>query len=371
MRKLIGLLVFLGCSTVLAGQTETAENDSTIYKVVEEMPRFPACEQLDTTIEVKNQCAQQMLLSFMYENIVYPLEARQKGNEGTVVLSFVVEKDGTLSDTKVVKDVGGGCGEEALRILNLMNPNNIKWVPGKHLGKVVRTQFNLPLKFKLEEAPAFAIVDGDSVWTKLDEPLEFIGGIEALQAHLAESIDYPKIGNDSCMLGNIDVRIRVDRKGFVRILDITDYNNLGFDFWYEAIDASTSTYGNWKPAVFEGAKVPAAYDINLTFLPTAETCKQTIEDYQKASGLVNEGAELYNAGQKEEGIAKMTEGINFFPDDANFLLVRGQAYLDMKNFSDACTDLTKVRQIALLNWFDSMLPIICKVSSSKEVDSQD
>ena len=325
----------VGFSVGLLGQDTTMDGDTTIYKVVEEMPRFPACEQLDTTVAVINQCAQQMLLSFMYENIVYPMEARQNGNEGTVVLNFVIEKDSTISNATILKDIGGGCGDEALRILNLMNPNNVKWIPGKHKGKVVRTQFNLPLKFKLEEAPPFSLIDGDSVWTTFDTPLEFVGGIEALKKYIAEAIDYPEIGNDSCLIGNIDVQIKVDRKGFVRILNITDYNDLGFDFWYEAIDASTGTYGKWNPAVFEGNKVPAAYDINLTFIPTAETCKPVVSNYDKASALVNEGAELYNGGKQEEGIAKMSEGIALFPNDANFLLVRGQAYLDMKNFNAA------------------------------------
>ena len=68
--------------------------DTTIFKVAEEMPRFPGCEHLDTTMAAKTQCSQASLLSFMYGNIRYPLEARQNGNEGTVVIGFVVEKDG-------------------------------------------------------------------------------------------------------------------------------------------------------------------------------------------------------------------------------------------------------------------------------------
>lgn len=86
------------------------------------------------------------MLKFIYDNIQYPGIARENGVEGTVVVQFVVEKDGSITDVKVIRDIGAGCGAEAMRVVNKMP----KWNPGKQRGRPVRVQFNLPVKFKLE-----------------------------------------------------------------------------------------------------------------------------------------------------------------------------------------------------------------------------
>jgi len=117
----------------------------TIYKVVTEMPRFAGCEDLETKPE-KMKCAQGKMLHFIYENIVYPAKARKDGIQGTAVISFVIQKDGSISDARIVRSIGGGCDEEALRVVNTM-PN---WIPGKENGEAVRVQFNLPIRFKLD-----------------------------------------------------------------------------------------------------------------------------------------------------------------------------------------------------------------------------
>jgi len=120
-----------------------------IFKVVEQMPRFPGCEDLGSDQE-KKQCAQKKLLEYIYANIKYPPIARENGVEGMVVVKFVVDKDGSISEPEVVRDIGAGCGEEALRVVRSMNDNNIKWIPGKQRGRPVRVQFNLPVKFQLQ-----------------------------------------------------------------------------------------------------------------------------------------------------------------------------------------------------------------------------
>lgn len=355
--KFVLLSIVLMASGVIFAQTEV---DTTIYTVVEEMPRFPGCEQLDTTIAIKHKCSEQSLLNFIYQNVRYPLEANQNGIEGTVVITFIVEPDSTISDAQIVKDIGGGCGLEAMRVVSQMNDIGVRWVPAKKDGKAVRVKYTLPVRFKLEEAPPYIMVGLDTVYTTLETPLEFTGGNDALRDYLGERVKYPASGNDSCSIGSIDVQILVMPDGKVRILDLTDFNDLGFDFWYEAIDASTSTFGKWIPATYEGRAVPSAYDLSLSFIPTAATCKDKIDRYEVAVNLANEGLDMYNAEEKEAGIAKITEAIEMFPKDAGFLYMRGQAYLDMNEFSAACEDLSQVRRIALVNWFDTILPIICK-----------
>ena len=120
-----------------------------IFRVVEEMPRFPGCEHL-ATMDERKACADKKMLQFIYDNIQYPAIARENGIEGTVVVRFVVETDGAIKHAEVVRDIGGRCGEEALRVVTLMNNMQQKWTPGRQRGKAVRVWFNLPVKFILE-----------------------------------------------------------------------------------------------------------------------------------------------------------------------------------------------------------------------------
>ena len=121
-----------------------------IFKVVEQQPRFPGCEDMSGTNKEKEECAKQKMLEFIYKNIKYPAIARENGVEGMCVVRFVVEKDGSVAAAEVVRDIGAGCGDESLRIVNMMNQMPQKWTPGKQRGKSVRVQYNLPVRFKLE-----------------------------------------------------------------------------------------------------------------------------------------------------------------------------------------------------------------------------
>lgn len=120
------------------------KKEAEIFRRVEEMPMFPGCE--DKPKDDRKQCAEEKLLKFIYKNIKYPAIARENNIQGTVVASFVIEKDGSITDAKILRDIGGQCGDEALRVVNMMP----KWTPGKQRGRAVRVQFNLPVRFKLE-----------------------------------------------------------------------------------------------------------------------------------------------------------------------------------------------------------------------------
>lgn len=360
MKHVILITLIISSFAFSAAAQATASVDTTIYAVPEQAPRFPGCEQLDTTIQAKAQCAQASLLNFMYSNIQYPWEARQQNIEGTVVTTFVIEKDSTISNIKLVKDIGGGCGESVLRVVNAMNAVGVRWVPGKMKGQPVRSQFNLPIRFRLEEAPPYILIERDTVYTELDTPLEFKGGDEALQAYITKTLTYPAQGNDSCSIGYMDVQVVVQPDGFVRVLDVLDYNNLGFDFQYNAITTATNSLGQWTPATFKERKVPAAFDLRMSFLPTdKQKCAQTISTFEKANTLAEEGTQLYNSGQTDAGLAKISEAITLFPSNTDFLYSRGQAYLDLKRFREACADLTIVKEVLSVSWYDNLLPIIC------------
>ena len=124
--------------------TDSLEKE--IFKVVDNMPRFSGCEYLDSK-EKKMECSRQKMLEFIFDNIEYPIEARDNSVEGTVVVRFIITKDGSLENIEVVRKIGGGCDEESERVVHLM-PD---WIAGSQKGKAVNVQFNLPIKFKLDK----------------------------------------------------------------------------------------------------------------------------------------------------------------------------------------------------------------------------
>ncbi len=115
------------------------------FLIVEAMPNFQGCDDENMSKPDKRKCTESKLLNFLYSKSRYPEIARQNEIEGTVYIKFVIEKDGSITNAVILRDIGGGCGEEALRVVNSMP----KWTPGKQRGRPVRVQFNLPVKFKL------------------------------------------------------------------------------------------------------------------------------------------------------------------------------------------------------------------------------
>ena len=112
-----------------------------------EMPRYrsESCEAMTDAAE-QGLCSNQALLTALYSAIRYPGEARDLGIQGMVEIGFVVERDGSHSGHHITKSIGGGCDEEALRVVRSLG----KFVPGKYFGQPVRTHFKLPVKFRIE-----------------------------------------------------------------------------------------------------------------------------------------------------------------------------------------------------------------------------
>ena len=112
--------------------TITFDGEEEVFVVVEEPPRFPGGDSA--------------LYMYLCMNLSYPDAARENKIEGMVVVLFVVEKDGSVSNVRVLRDIGGGCGEAAVEVVK----NMPRWEPGRQAGKAIRTQFSLPLKFELK-----------------------------------------------------------------------------------------------------------------------------------------------------------------------------------------------------------------------------
>ena len=94
---------------------------------------------------VEEQPVLEGMYEFLSKNIRYPDEAKELGIQGKVFVTFVVEADGSVSNVRVLRGIGGGCDEEAIRVVQSMP----KWTPGKQRGNSVRVQFNIPVKFTL------------------------------------------------------------------------------------------------------------------------------------------------------------------------------------------------------------------------------
>jgi len=103
-----------------------------IYTIVEEMPTFPGGDN-----------ARQR---FLGSNIFYPVAATTYRIQGTVYIQFVIDTDGNVTNVKILRGIGGGCDEEAVRVVKLMP----KWIPGKQNGKAKNVLFNMPIYFKLQ-----------------------------------------------------------------------------------------------------------------------------------------------------------------------------------------------------------------------------
>ena len=113
--------------------TPTNDQDYPVFQVVEQMPEFPGG---------MGEC-----MKWLQANIKYPMEAKEKGEHGRVIVQFIVEKDGSITDVKVVRSVSPILDAEALRVISSMP----KWKPGMQRGKVVKVKYTMPVMFNLNK----------------------------------------------------------------------------------------------------------------------------------------------------------------------------------------------------------------------------
>ena len=108
------------------------EEETKVFDVVEQMPSFPG--------------GPSALMQYLNSNIKYPVVAEENGVQGRVVCTFVVEKDGSITDVRVVKSVDPSLDKEAMRVVKGMP----KWIPGKQNGSAVRVKYTVPVTFRLQ-----------------------------------------------------------------------------------------------------------------------------------------------------------------------------------------------------------------------------
>jgi len=120
-------------STAQKPQPSGEQSSQKVLTDIDKEPEFPG--------------GQAAFNKFVADNLKYPTIARENGVEGTVVLNFVVEEDGRITNIEIRRDIGNGCGTEAMRLVRAMP----KWVPGQHNGRPVRVMYTLPVLFKLNK----------------------------------------------------------------------------------------------------------------------------------------------------------------------------------------------------------------------------
>lgn len=249
---------------VLAQQANTQEKP---YTYVDQMPQFKGGEG--------------EMHKFLGSNIKYPDAAISNGLEGLVVVSFVVEKDGKISEVQTVKSLGQGTDEEAMRVVKLMSGH---WTPGSQKGEVVRVRYTLPIKFALKGADKAAAAD------KANRMPAFKGGTEAMQQAMQAHLVLPAEAKKENLNARVVVKFYVDKDGRVSNLRLEgtklkktvgpgselDYMDAStFQLQNKAILAKLSesamaavkaTSGQWEPAFKNGQPVGSELVLPVQFL---------------------------------------------------------------------------------------------------------
>ena len=143
MKKVWMVMVLVGlltCRTATAQETIIPYrpgfgpvDEGKVYDVVEQMPSFPG--------------GPAAMMEFISRSIVYPVSALKQELQGRVIVSFIVERDGRLSNAKVVKSVAPDLDKEALRIVKKMP----RWIPGQQNGRKVKVKYTVPITFRLNK----------------------------------------------------------------------------------------------------------------------------------------------------------------------------------------------------------------------------
>ena len=230
--------------------------EDTVYQIVEQMPKYTGGEEA--------------MMKYVAENIKYPQAAKDKNISGRVFVGFVIEKDGSVSNVKVVRGIGGGCDEEAARVIKEMP----KWKPGMQKGKPVRVNYMMPIFFKLDDGqPAKSVKkekannpdmtpDKNGVYQIVEEMPKFPGGEDALMDYVSKNVVYPKEAQEKGISGRVFVGFIVEKDGSVS--DVKVLRGIGGGCDEEAVRV-ISGLPKWKPGKQEGKPVRVSYQMPINF----------------------------------------------------------------------------------------------------------
>lgn len=313
---------------------------SDVYELVDEVPAFALCQVGQKKDREIRDCALEHIKGFFRENMIYPKDALLVGLEGKVRVQFIVDKTGIVRPVKLMSDIGLGCGEEAIRLFNLMNEKQIGWIPGIEDGKpvdvVMETDVDFTISSSEKPKTALALVDAKPVFVT-----ERAGYEEYQDAYLK----YPR-GEEvnPCQSGTIDVKFKVGAGGSIEITEMIDYNDLGKEFKEAVTNFLSSTEKEWN-VDFANLDLNTEYFLSLPFSPEGSTCPMVPEGYQAALYSGIEGAQIaQNKAYLNDGLKLLDDALRTFPADNKLRYLRGMAYYNAGRKIEACVDLSFVKK---------------------------
>lgn len=150
--KFISSLLILSMPILLLAQEDSIPDiPLSDFTLVEYPPYLASCLDTMETRKENEYCSQEKLLQFVYKNIRYPEVAKKQGTSGTVIVSFVITKQGKIDTNSIqlLRDIGAECGKEALHITKRIAQELGPWVPKRYLGKIIPCTYSLPIRFKI------------------------------------------------------------------------------------------------------------------------------------------------------------------------------------------------------------------------------
>lgn len=214
--------------------------NSKIFTVVEQMPSYPGGEQA--------------MQHFISKNLKYPDYEAMHRISGRVIIGFVVNEDGHISDIKVRNSVSKGLDEEACRVINLFPA----FKPGKQQGRPVKVSYVLPILFKLSDSAP----DQTAGYIVPDKEARMPGGDEAMMRFIADKVVYPDRAWADKIQGKVIVGFRVDAKG--HLSDFAIKSGVRDDINAEALRVA-KLLPDFKPAIYKGQAVPTQYSLPIVF----------------------------------------------------------------------------------------------------------
>lgn len=249
------MVIVLKPQQVINAPTDGGEE---VYEVVEKMPEFP-------------DGGMSGLMKFLSANIHYPEAAHKAGTQGRVTVQFVVGKDGSINNVKVIRGVDPALDTEAIRVISSMP----KWKPGTQKGEPVNVRYTVPVMFRLMPEPVDKIdemmvvgyrnseapVIGE-VYDVVEKMPEFPGGMTGLMQHLSKNIRYPAEAHANNIQGRVVVSVIINTEGKVTNAKIVQGVAPSLDA--EALRV-TGTMPDWTPGTKDGKPVNVKYTFPVMF----------------------------------------------------------------------------------------------------------
>lgn len=234
--------------------TETPDKDG-VFDFLKDMPEFNG--------------GQKALIDFLLKNVKYPPEAIEKNIQGRVMVRFIIEKDGKVSNVEVINGVDELLDKEAVRVVSSM-PN---WKPGRYEGDPVRVRYTLPIQWRLPDGKEDNQIGEDGVYEYVDNLPEFPGGHKALMVFLSENINYPKEAVENNIQGRVMVRFVVEKDGSITNVQIGRGVEASLD--QESIRV-ISMMPKWKPgSLKDGTLVATRFTLPVQYRLSNGTTKNS------------------------------------------------------------------------------------------------